>query len=288
MSRPRVLQIERLETRDLLSGSKVGAKLKQSAAPLVQSAAVPSITSFGVRTSADTSKSPTLNSTAIGQTKRWDTILIGTWYVPPANMLAYLVGPGVIDPVAVADETIFNITTTSGGVFSGTGSVQLTVPTPQGATTQPPTDFTIQGVVTPSGHIRIEFTLSSSQVTGIGNMEKVNHEWRMTMQLASSSSVKLFHWANMTKLPSNGTVPTPVVQPDGPLGQGAGCSARAGCLPIARARPANLKSTATAKVIFWAEDSMDRTFQFLPRSHPRAAYSSYWFRPTAPSRVPER
>src|SRR5262249_9229803 len=54
-------------------------------------------------------------------------------------------------------------------------------------------------------------------------MEFLNHEWRMTMQLSSSSSsVKLFHWANMTKLTPGGTPSAPVLPSAGSLWPGGG------------------------------------------------------------------
>jgi uncharacterized pyridoxamine 5'-phosphate oxidase family protein len=129
-----------------------------------------------------------------------------------SDVLAYLVGPVGIDPLAVADQTIFNITSANRGVFSGTGSVTLGRPG-QGDST---TDFNIEGVVTPAGQLRIQFTPANPQdapVTGLGHMEWINHSWRMTMQVASSGSPMLFHWANMTKLRSGQSPPAPVIDP---------------------------------------------------------------------------
>jgi hypothetical protein len=153
-------------------------------------------------------------------------VLVGTWYVPPANMLAYLVGPSAANPLAIADQTVFQITSADSGAFSGMCSVQLAKPTAQGVVTEAPTYFTIEGVVTPQGQIRIQFTPTCSQqtpVTGIGAMEWVNNAWRMTMQMASSGSLKVVHWAYMTKLPPDGSPPSPIVQPSGesPADQGS-------------------------------------------------------------------
>lgn len=211
MLRTRPLQIERLEPRDLLSGSQAGLTLEQSHAALLQSAAARSIESVGavkIPLASDALvRQTTLSDAPSPQTTRWDKVVLGTWYVPPVNELAYLVGPAGVDPLAVKDQTIFNITSAKRGVFSGTGSVTLTLSGEESSTT----DFTIQGVVTPAGQIRIQFTPNNPQdstVTGLGNMEWVRGSWRMTMQVASNGSVKLFHWANMTKLPSGKTPPS--------------------------------------------------------------------------------
>jgi hypothetical protein len=227
MSNTRRLQIERLEGRELLSASRTPSKLEQikleqSPAAFLQSAVVSSIASYdGVKIplASDAQVQQITRSVAPSpQTTRWDKVVLGTWYVPPGNMLAYLVGPAGVDPLAVADQTIFNITSAKRGAFSGTGSVTLAIP---GAGTST-TDFTIQGVVTPAGQIRIHFTPTNPQdaaITGLGNMELINGSWRMTMQVASAGSVKLFHWANMTKLPTGESPPSPVIDPGGTAGQ---------------------------------------------------------------------
>src|SRR5262249_3928274 len=85
-----------------------------------------------------------------------------------------------------------------------------------------PYDFTIYGTVTLQGQIRIHFKPDGSQqaVTGIGTMQQVNHAWRMTMQMASTSSLHVVHWAYMTKLPTGAAPSLPIVQPPNDLGQG--------------------------------------------------------------------
>ncbi len=220
--RPR-LQIEHLESRDLPSGGLPGVNLGRATLDvLLQSAAVRLIETTDTRITRGPVIGPTILPglvdlpAPIRQARRWDKVLVGTWYVPPANMLAYLVGPAAVKPLAIADQTIFHITRAHNGAFFGFCSVQLAKPTPRGVVTAAPTCFIIEGLVTPRGHIRIKFTPTDSQdspVTGIGTMEWVNHAWRMTMQMASSGSPKVVHWAYMTKLPPGGRPPQPVVQP---------------------------------------------------------------------------
>src|SRR5262249_4905051 len=64
--------------------------------------------------------------------QRWDQLLVGTWYVPAPNLLAYLFGPAGVNPVPIADQTIFHITRARSGVFSGDISVQISRPTALG------------------------------------------------------------------------------------------------------------------------------------------------------------
>jgi hypothetical protein len=190
-------------------------------------------------------------------------------------MLAYLVGPAAVNPLAIADQTIFQITSAHHGAFSGSCSVQFAKPTPQGDEAATPTDFTIQGLVTPQGQIRIQFTPTSSQqapVTGIGTMEWVHNAWRMTMQMASSSTLKVVHWAYMTKLPPGGSPPPPVVQPsDGSPAsdQGRWLLGTSWLLHdtsgVTGAGPVGLRSLATAKATSWAEGSGSPTFRWSLR-----------------------
>jgi hypothetical protein len=151
--------------------------------------------------------------------QKWDQLLLGTWYVPAANLLAYLVEGGDSTPQPVADQTIFQITSAQNGDFSGQNSVQLSIPSPVGLLQPGATSYTMSGVVSPAGQVRIQFTPTSSNrapVTGVGAMEFVDGAWRMTMQMASGTSAFLTHWAFMTKL-APGETPPPAVGP-APLG----------------------------------------------------------------------
>src|SRR5262249_56829361 len=120
--------------------------------------------------------------------QRWDRLLVSTWYVPAANLLAYLVGPAGINPVSISDQTVFHISRAHNGVFFGENTVQLSKPTALGWLRPGPMRFLMTGVVTPQGHIRITFTPTEPNqptVTGLGTMQFVDGAWRMTMQMAT-------------------------------------------------------------------------------------------------------
>lgn len=133
--------------------------------------------------------------------QRWDDILVGTWFVPGANLLAYLFGPSARNPLPVGDQTIFRITRAHDGAFSGVNSVRLSGAPSLDSSTPQPMYYKLNGLVTKEGAIRITFTPQNSgaPVTGVGMMEFVDGSWRMTMQLASVSSIYFTHWAYMTK-----------------------------------------------------------------------------------------
>jgi hypothetical protein len=133
--------------------------------------------------------------------------------------LAYLVPGENIDPAPIADQTIFQITSAQNGVFSGQNSVQPSIISPDGILQPGASDYTMSGVVTPAGQIRIQFTPTSSSaspVTGVGNMVFVEGAWRMTMQMAAGSPAFIMHWAYMTK-PGQGESPPPPILVE-PLG----------------------------------------------------------------------
>lgn len=229
------LRIESLESRELPSGGLVVGKPELSAsAAIVRSGVIRSVEVAYSRTTGlaldDTPIPPALKALVapFPLAQRWDKVVVGSWYVPPANMLAYLVGPEAANPLAVADQTIFQITRSRNGDFSGGCSVHLAKATPQGTVYSSPTTYSIQGLVTVQGQVRIQFTPVSSgefqtPVTGIGYMKWVNNAWRMTMQMASGGSLKGVHWAYMAKVPPGRIPPRPVVQPPGdtpPAGYG--------------------------------------------------------------------
>src|SRR5262249_3177448 len=161
------LTVERLESRDLLSGTLGLIELPRlNVLTDWHQAEVRSVLSNGAEI---TSSTPLLTPGIVENTfgrgvgaemssaQRWDRLLVGTWYVPPANLLAYLVGPAGANPVPIADQTIFQITSAHDGVFSGENSVQLSRPTALGWLRPEPMRFTMAGVVTPEGRIRILF-----------------------------------------------------------------------------------------------------------------------------------
>jgi len=192
------LCLELLETRDLPSG---GLGLVELPSPVaVMNWYQAEVRSF-VTNIADIS-SPA---------QRWDPLLVGTWYVPSANLLAYLVGPSGTNLVPIQDQTTFQITSAYDGFFTGETQVQFTLPTPSGWIQAPPLQYTLTGLVTPQGQIRLNFTQAGSDqaaTTGVGYMEFVDGSWRMTMQMASNSTPYVTHWAYMTKETSGATPPT--------------------------------------------------------------------------------
>jgi hypothetical protein len=151
--------------------------------------------------------------------QKWDQLLVGMWYVPGPNLLAYLVTGEGATPIPIADQTIFQIASAENGVFSGQNSVELSLITPYGDLQPGVSNYTMSGVVTPAGQIRIQFTPTSSTgmpVTGVGNMVFEEGAWRMTMQMSTGTSGFVMHWAYMTK-PTPGEMPPPARLPT-PLG----------------------------------------------------------------------
>src|SRR5262249_36733571 len=228
------LTVEVLESRDMPSAGPVLVELPRWDAPTsLHPAEVRSLLPHGPAPTG--SASPlALNPVGTGAglsgiasetsaVQRWDRLLVGTWYVPAANLLAYLVGPAGANPVPIADQTIFQITSAHDGVFSGENSVQLSRPTALGWLRPEPMRFTMAGVVTPEGRIRIIFKpidSDQSSVTGVGTMQFVDGAWRMTMQMAAAGTAPAYviHWAYMTKLTAGVTPPAAVEPaPDGSL-----------------------------------------------------------------------
>src|SRR5690348_3289879 len=92
------LRVEQLETRDLLSGglglvkstisdSLASWKQAESRSLFPNSSEISSPTQFSASVIAGI---PVANGSTAGH---WDQVLVGTWYVPSSNLLAYLVGP---------------------------------------------------------------------------------------------------------------------------------------------------------------------------------------------------
>lgn len=145
--------------------------------------------------------------------QRWDKLLVGSWYVPEENLLAYVVISNGEDPVRLADETVFDITSAHDGAFSGTATIQFSIPIGDNSAGDSLV-YDMSGVVTRDGTIRITFTPTEEgqpTVTGLGNMEYVDGSWRMTMQMSSGVAPYVIHWAYMSKLATGETPPPPVL-----------------------------------------------------------------------------
>lgn len=222
------LTVEQLETRDLLSGIVELIASPQLPAPansqraevrFISSSAEDRIGDSPLLAGAELRTTAGGSSVRTGQRadQRWDRLLVGTWYVPAANLLAYRVVSYGADPVSLADQTIFQIPSAQRGVFSGTVVTYLSQPL-GGGFGAGPFHYTMTGVVTPQGQIRITFTPvdpTQPTITGIGTMQFVRGEWRMAMQMATGTFPYVIHWAYMTKLPPGVTPPPPEEPPPG-------------------------------------------------------------------------
>lgn len=147
-----------------------------------------------------------------------------TWYVPPQNLLAYLCGPALQHQQAVADQTIWSITSAGEGQFQGTSTTELWTQGPDGLTALGTTTNAMSGSVAENGDITIVFTPSDpdqAQTIGYGHLRQVEGAWRMEMQMATGTQLLALHWAYMTRwmdgdpLPPDPThIPDPALRSD--------------------------------------------------------------------------
>lgn len=145
--------------------------------------------------------------------------LVGTqWYVPAANLLAYVApGTDLSTPVPIRDQTLWNITAASGGTFEGESTATLTI-----LGTDTVSTSSMSGIVTPSGQVRIVFTPNGASAggpvtVGIGQLRDVGMGTQIEMQmLTGSGSSYVTHWAYMTEAPDGPFVP-PVDYDEGTL-----------------------------------------------------------------------
>jgi hypothetical protein len=137
---------------------------------------------------------------------RWDALLNGSiWYVPAANLLAYRLNQdSPTRPIPAADQTIWSIPQAEGGRFSGNSVAKIV--DASGSVTR--SQAAMQGVVSRSGQVRIEFTTSGGgTIIGIGQVRQVNGEQAMEMQMITGGGGAFTtHWAYMLPL-STGTIP---------------------------------------------------------------------------------
>ncbi|MGC2774006.1 MAG: autotransporter outer membrane beta-barrel domain-containing protein, partial [Bradyrhizobium sp.] len=133
---------------------------------------------------------------ARAQSTVWDsTISITHWYVPTAQLLAYM-SPrtGFTNPIPIGDQTLWTLGTATNGSFTGTSVAQLRI----GAALLTDTS-TIQGFVTTSGQITMLFTPAGggTATVGLGTMRTVNGVASMEMQMITGDSLLVTHWAYM-------------------------------------------------------------------------------------------
>ncbi|UFZ02230.1 autotransporter outer membrane beta-barrel domain-containing protein [Bradyrhizobium ontarionense] len=133
---------------------------------------------------------------AQAQSTIWDSTISNTnWYVPTAQLLAYMSPKaGFLNPIPIGDQTLWTLGTATNGAFTGTSVAQLRI----GPALLTDTS-TIQGFVTTSGQITMLFTpIGGGTVTvGLGTMRTVNGVSSMEMQMITGDSLLVTHWAYM-------------------------------------------------------------------------------------------
>ncbi|XUM23747.1 autotransporter outer membrane beta-barrel domain-containing protein [Bradyrhizobium oligotrophicum S58] len=133
---------------------------------------------------------------AKAQSSVWDSTISNTnWYVPTAQLLAYLSPKtGFSNPVPIGDQTLWTLGAATNGAFTGTSVAQLRI----GPALLTDTS-TIQGFVTTSGQITMLFTPTGggTATVGLGYMRNVNGVTSMEMQMITGDSLLVTHWAYM-------------------------------------------------------------------------------------------
>lgn len=147
------------------------------------------------------------------QSTEWDWLAGTQWYVPAENLLAYLVsGSDFSNPIPVVDQTLWDLTSSSNSVFSGTSVAYFNV-----AGNPITSNSNILGGVTASGQIRMQFTsVTNGAVTvGIGQFRNVIGATQMEMQMMTGTGGGyITHWAYMVQVPDPGFVPPTIYPPE--------------------------------------------------------------------------
>ncbi len=136
-------------------------------------------------------------ASAFAQATGRDTLLANTdWYVPQPNLVAYAASGQSFTtppPSPIGDQTLWSIGPIVNGLFTGTSTATFAIGS--GTTTS---DTAMQGIVTPSGQIRIVFTSYGSPATvGIGQLFLIGGVPLMEMQMVTGTSLIVTHWAYM-------------------------------------------------------------------------------------------
>lgn len=131
------------------------------------------------------------------------------WYVPAANLLAYLApGTDLSSPIPIGDQTLWNITSASDGTFIGESSATLTILGEDTVSTA-----SMSGIVTPEGQVRIIFTPNGESAggpvtVGIGQVRTVEGLKFMEMQMMTGiGAAYVTHWAYMAQVPDGPFTP---------------------------------------------------------------------------------
>jgi len=193
----RALAFETLESRSVLSAdvSQVAFMSSELAGGATPSDVPPLI---GDDIGASEQSAATVLSTSAST--RWDWLEGTGWYVLTENLLAYSAPRDLSNPTPIADQTIWNISQSSGGLISGNAVTKT-------SSSSLPTTTSFSGVVTEGGQVRMYF--EEPEITGIGQMQFVEGEWRVQMQMVTDSAVLVTHWAYMSLLQPGTTPPEP-------------------------------------------------------------------------------
>ncbi len=153
-----------------------------------------------------------LPTAAFAQTNVWDSVLSNTnWYVPIPNLIAYMTGSQSFTtpaPLAIGDQTLWAWGPVVDGVISGTSNATFSL----GSTIVPTSPLLMNGKVTNSGQIVLEFTPEGGGTTtlGIGQMRMVGGVPLAEMQMITGSGSLVTHWAYMAPYnPATFTPPSP-------------------------------------------------------------------------------
>ncbi|MFA6288336.1 MAG: hypothetical protein WC661_13205 [Opitutaceae bacterium] len=153
-----------------------------------------------------------------GDDPQWDWLANTQWYVPTANLLAYLApGTDLSTTLPIGDQTLWNITSSANGLFTGSSQATLTVLGSPTVSTS-----AMSGIVTAGGQVRIVFTPDGDSAggpttVGIGQVRDVGLGTQIEMQMMTGSgSSYVTHWAYMTQLPAGEFTP-PNVYDEGTL-----------------------------------------------------------------------
>jgi hypothetical protein len=146
-----------------------------------------------------------------GAESPWDSLLTDSqWYVPSANLLAYLVpGSDLSDVQAAADQTVWELSTSVNGVFSGTSTATI-----RAGLLEINSTTSMNGLVTESGQVRIVFTAPDTPATiGIGQVRDVEGIPFIEMQMMTGANgLYVTHWAYMASYDGS-PLPPPEISP---------------------------------------------------------------------------
>lgn len=194
----RRLEVEFLEARHMLSAT---LSMRDWAA-----SALDGTDDVQAQVAAEPTGDEAASTSSVAPGSTWDWLSGTTWYVPAGNFLAYEALDLLANPIAIADQTVWTITSVSGGMLTGTSESYFS----SGLSLT----STMSGVITAGGQVRITFDNSNGSTTiGLGQMRYLDGAWRVEMQMANDGTLIIMHWAYMTQLPEGGDAPAPIDPP---------------------------------------------------------------------------